>query len=55
MVRGLEIAQATLHRPCVLFLDEPTVGLAPIARDAVWKHLVDLRTNYGTILLLITH
>jgi ABC-type multidrug transport system ATPase subunit len=29
--------------------------LAPIARDAVWKHLVDLRTNYGTILLLITH
>jgi ABC-type transporter Mla maintaining outer membrane lipid asymmetry ATPase subunit MlaF len=32
----------------VLFLDEPTVGLDPIARDAVWKHLVDLRANYGT-------
>jgi ABC-type Na+ transport system ATPase subunit NatA len=40
MVRRLEIAQSTLHRPKVLFLDEPTVGLDPIARDAVWKHLL---------------
>ena len=48
MVRRLEIAQSSLHRPRVLFLDEPTVGLDPIARDAVWKHLVDLRTNHGT-------
>ena len=44
MVRRLEI-----------FLDEPTVGLDPIARDAVWKHLIDLRTNYGTTLFLTTH
>src|SRR5664280_165767 len=55
MVRRLEIAQATLHRPEVLFLDEPTVGLDPIARDAVWKHLIDLRANYGTTLFLTTH
>jgi ABC-2 type transport system ATP-binding protein len=55
MVRRLEIAQATLHRPSVLFLDEPTVGLDPIARDAVWKHLIDLRTNCGTTLFLTTH
>jgi len=55
MIRRLEIAQATLHRPRVLFLDEPTVGLDPIARDAVWKHLVDLRTNYGTTLFFTTH
>jgi ABC-2 type transport system ATP-binding protein len=55
MVRRLEIAQSTLHRPKVLFLDEPTVGLDPIARDAVWKHLVDLRTNYGTMLFFTTH
>jgi ABC-2 type transport system ATP-binding protein len=55
MVRRLEIAQSTLHRPKVLFLDEPTVGLDPIARDAVWKHLVDLRKNFGTALFLTTH
>jgi ABC-2 type transport system ATP-binding protein len=55
MVRRLEIAQATLHRPRVLFLDEPTVGLDPIARDAVWKLLVDLRANYGTTLFFTTH
>lgn len=55
MVRRLEIAQSTLHRPQVLFLDEPTVGLDPIARDAVWKHLVDLRADYGTTLFFTTH
>lgn len=55
MVRRLEIAQATLHRPRLLFLDEPTVGLDPIARDAVWKHLIDLRDQYGTTLFLTTH
>ena len=55
MVRRLEIAQSTLHRPQVLFLDEPTVGLDPIARDAVWKHLVDMRSNYGTTLFFTTH
>ena len=55
MIRRLEIAQATLHRPRVLFLDEPTVGLDPIARDAVWKHLLDLRANYGTTLFFTTH
>jgi ABC-2 type transport system ATP-binding protein len=55
MVRRLEIAQATLHRPQVLFLDEPTVGLDPIARDAVWKHLMDLRADYATTLFFTTH
>ena len=39
----------------MLFLDEPTVGLDPIARDAVWKHLVDMRANYGTTLFFTTH
>jgi ABC-2 type transport system ATP-binding protein len=55
MVRRLEIALSTLHRPQVLFLDEPTVGLDPIARDAVWKHLVDLRANHDTTLFFTTH
>jgi ABC-2 type transport system ATP-binding protein len=50
MVRRLEIAQSTLHRPRVLFLDEPTVGLDPIARDAVWKHLVGVGSDGHTYL-----
>lgn len=55
MVRRLEIALSTLHRPKVLFLDEPTVGLDPIARDSVWKLLKDLRDNFGTTLFFTTH
>lgn len=55
MIRRLEIAQALLHRPHVLFLDEPTVGLDPNARQAVWERLRDLRSETGTTVLLTTH
>jgi len=55
MIRRLEIAQALLHRPEVLFLDEPTVGLDPNARQAVWERLRDLRSTTGTTILLTTH
>ena len=55
MIRRLEIAQAVLHRPSVLFLDEPTVGLDPIARRTVWDHVRDLRVRLGTTVLLTTH
>ncbi len=55
MIRRLEIAQSMLHRPKVLFLDEPTVGLDPIARTTVWEHIKKLRDNYGTTILLTTH
>jgi ABC-2 type transport system ATP-binding protein len=55
MIRRLEIAQSMLHRPPVLFLDEPTVGLDPVARDAVWERIRKLRGDYGTTLLLTTH
>ncbi len=55
MIRRLEIAQALLHRPSVLFLDEPTVGLDPLARDVVWEQIERLRTEYGTAVLLTTH
>ncbi len=55
MIRRLEIAQATLHRPQVLFLDEPTVGLDPLAREVVWDHLEELRASLGTTIFLTTH
>ncbi len=55
MIRRLEIAQSTLHRPRVLFLDEPTVGLDPLARKAVWDHVKELRDQYGTTIFLTTH
>jgi ABC-2 type transport system ATP-binding protein len=55
MIRRLEIAQSMLHRPQVLFLDEPTVGLDPVARDAVWRHVERLRIEYGMTIFLTTH
>jgi ABC-2 type transport system ATP-binding protein len=55
MIRRLEIAQSTLHRPRVLFLDEPTVGLDPVARKAVWEHIESLRSGSGTTIFLTTH
>ncbi|OIJ19043.1 multidrug ABC transporter ATP-binding protein [Anaerobacillus alkalidiazotrophicus] len=55
MVRRLEIGQAILHNPEVLFLDEPTVGLDPVARKNVWHHIEQLRTNYNMTIILTTH
>ncbi|MBR8838226.1 MAG: ATP-binding cassette domain-containing protein [Stigonema ocellatum SAG 48.90 = DSM 106950] len=55
MIRKLEIALSILHQPKILFLDEPTVGLDPRARNQVWELLEQLRTNYGTTILLTTH
>jgi ABC-2 type transport system ATP-binding protein len=55
MIRRLEIAQSMLHRPAVLFMDEPTVGLDPAAREAVWQQVLALRRNFGTTILVTTH
>jgi ABC-2 type transport system ATP-binding protein len=55
MVRRLEIAQATLHHPAVLILDEPTIGLDPIARRGVWEQLRQARRAGETTVLLTTH
>jgi len=55
MIRRLEIAQAMLHRPAVLILDEPTVGLDPVARRTVWERLLELRQTYGMTILISTH
>jgi len=55
MIRRLELAQAMLHRPAILFLDEPTIGLDPVARHMVWDRLLDLRRDYGMTVLITTH
>jgi ABC-2 type transport system ATP-binding protein len=55
MIRRLELAQAMLHHPAVLFLDEPTIGLDPVARKTVWERLQALRRDYGMTILLTTH
>ena len=55
MIRRLEIAQSMLHRPPLLFLDEPTVGLDPNARRTVWEHIEELRKEFGMTILLTTH
>ena len=55
MIRRLELAQAMLHRPAVLFLDEPTIGLDPLARHSVWDRLRKLRQDFGMTVLLTTH
>jgi ABC-2 type transport system ATP-binding protein len=55
MIRRLELAQAMLHRPAVLFLDEPTIGLDPVARAAVWDRLRELQQRDGATVFLTTH
>jgi ABC-2 type transport system ATP-binding protein len=55
MVRRLELAQALVNRPALLVLDEPTIGLDPIARDSVWHRVEELRLQTGMTVLLTTH
>jgi ABC-2 type transport system ATP-binding protein len=55
MVRRLELAQALVNRPQLLILDEPTVGLDPVARDSVWERVADMRQENAMTVLLTTH
>ena len=55
MIRRLEIAQSMIHNPRVLFLDEPTVGLDPAARRAMWDYIGELRQRTGATIVLTTH
>ena len=55
VIRRLELAQALVGRPRLLVLDEPTVGLDPIARDGVWERVRRMRAESGTTVLLTTH
>ena len=55
MKRKLEIVRSLLHRPAILFLDEPTTGLDPASRRSLWDHLRQVRTESGTTVFLTTH
>jgi ABC-2 type transport system ATP-binding protein len=55
MLRRLEIAQSTMHKPAILFLDEPTVGLDPDGRHTVWDHVRALRRQTGAAIIMTTH
>lgn len=55
MKRRLEIARGLLHKPRVLFLDEPTVGLDPQNRRYVWEHIMQLRELGNTTIFMTTH
>jgi ABC-2 type transport system ATP-binding protein len=54
MAQRLMIARALMHRPVVLFLDEPTTGLDPQSRLFLWDRVAELRAA-GTTILLTTH
>ncbi len=55
MKRKLEILRSLLHRPKVLFLDEPTAGLDPNSRHSLWEYLRKVRAENGTTIFLTTH
>jgi ABC-2 type transport system ATP-binding protein len=54
MRRRLELAQALVHDPEVLFLDEPTIGLDVAGRKKIWEHIIDLKDN-GMTVFVTTH
>jgi ABC-2 type transport system ATP-binding protein len=54
MKRRIDLASALLHRPRVLFLDEPTTGLDPLSRALIWDRIRELRGRYGTTVFLTT-
>lgn len=55
MIRRLELAQALVSAPRLLMLDEPTIGLDPIARSSVWEHINEVRRATGMTVLVTTH
>ena len=55
MRRALDIARGVLHRPRILFLDEPTLGLDVASRRAIWRFIERLRREEGMTVFLTTH
>jgi ABC-2 type transport system ATP-binding protein len=54
MKRRLDLAAALVHRPMIVFLDEPTTGLDPISRDAIWRYVRELNRDEGVTFFLTT-
>ena len=55
MRRRLEIARGLVHSPKIFFLDEPTTGLDPVSRVAVWEMLTDIKSKRQLTILITTH
>jgi ABC-2 type transport system ATP-binding protein len=55
MRRRLEIARGLVHSPRIFFLDEPTTGLDPVSRVAVWEMLTNIKTKRKLTILITTH
>jgi len=55
MRRRVEIARGLVHEPRIFFLDEPTTGLDPVSRVAVWEMLKKIKAERGLTVLLTTH
>ena len=55
MKRKLEILRSLMHKPKILFLDEPTVGLDPASRRNLWTYIRQVRQESGTTVFLTTH
>lgn len=55
MKRKLEIVRSLMHRPKVLFLDEPTTGLDPLSRRNLWEYLLSIRSRENITIFLTTH
>jgi len=55
MRRRLEIARGLLHRPRLLILDEPTVGLDPQTRNYIWEYVHQLRDHHDMAIFMTTH
>ncbi len=55
MRRRLEVARGLVHRPRIFFLDEPTTGLDPVSRVAVWEMLTKLKEQRGLTMMITTH
>ena len=55
MKRRLEVARGLIHRPRVLFLDEPTLGLDPQSRANLWEFITELPKQHGVTIFMTTH